>query len=328
MATRRILVTGGAGYIGARLIRDLAAAKGFAVRVLDNLQREGYQALMGIGAAVEFVEGDLLDPTAVRRALDGTDTVIHLAGIVSTPLSFEHPRWTDQINHWGTTRLVESALDAGVDRFIFASSYSVYGPGEGLDERTECRPVGPYASSKLAAERAVSAGTDRGFVSTVLRIGTVFGHGPIVRFDALPNRFAYLAGTGRPLTVYGDGKQKRPFVHLDDAAAAVRFCLERPEETAGGTFNIVSRNATVNDVVAFVKAAKPDVRVRFTDQDVRTHLSFDIVGERIRELGWRPTRTLEDGMEEIIVRFSGVSSPGMYGSSDTAGALGLENGDF
>lgn len=318
---RRILVTGGAGYVGSRLIRLLArSADDVVVRVLDNLQGGGYRALMSLeGRPVEFLEGDILDPVAVRRALDGAEAVAHLASIVRTPLSFQHTRWTEQVNHWGTARLVEACLEARVPRFVFASSFSVYGPCEDADERTVCRPVGPYASSKLAAEKVVAAAASRGLVPTILRLGTVFGEAPVVRFDSLANRMAYLAGTGRTLTVYGNGGQMRPLTHVDDAASSITFCLEHQEETAGGTFNVLTTNASVLDVARVAEQARPGTRVRFTEQDVRTHISFTMDGKRLGELGWSPSCSLRDGVTEMVRRFGSVTTP------RPEGGRGLEN---
>lgn len=328
MKWRRVLVTGGAGYIGSALIRSLVdSAVGGSIRILDNLQNGGYPALMDLDpGGVEMVEGDILDPVAVRRALADVDAVVHLAGVLSTPLSFEHPRWMEQVNHWGTARLLESALEAGVERIVFASSYSVYGPGAESAERDACRPVGPYASSVLSAERAVAGAADRGLSTTVLRIGTVFGQAPVVRFDAMPNRFAYLAGTGRTLPIYGDGKQTRPLTHVGDACSAIAFCLARTEETAGGTYNVVTVNSSALDVANAAKRARPATRIHFTEQDVRAHLSFGMDGSRLRALGWQPAHTLDDGIGEVVERFTGVIPVG-YAGGDNLRVQNAVNGE-
>ena len=308
-----VLVTGGCGYIGSQLIRDLVGDEyvgAVKVRILDNLQREGYQALMDLPPEgdYEFVEGDILDPIVVRRCLTDVDAVVHLAAVVRTPLSFDHPAWTEQVNYWGTVQLVEACLEAGVRRFIFTSSASVYGPGGPFDEMAVCRPIGPYAQSKLRAERAVLSAVERGLEPTVLRLGTVFGYAPTMRFDAVANRFAYLAGVGRPLTVYGTGEQMRPFVHVRDASAAIRFCLGYPSETTAEIFNVVGENASILDLVEAVRATKPAVRVRYTEQDVLTHFSFAVDGGKLERLGWRPQYTLEAGMAEVITRFSKMTT--------------------
>ncbi len=315
-APLRILVTGGCGYIGSQLIRELAEDPnlfGATIRILDNMQRGGYEALMDLPGQghYEFLEGDILDRAAVRRALEGVQAVVHLAAVVRTPLSFDHPAWTEQVNQWGTARLVEQCLEAGVTRFIFASSASVYGPGGPFDESSVCRPVGPYAQSKWRAEQAVFAAADRGLRATVLRLATVFGYAPTMRFDAVANRFAYLAGVGRPLTVYGTGEQTRPLIHVRDASAAIRFCLAHEGESVERVFNVVGKNASVLNLVEAVRKVRPDVRVHATEQDVLTHFSFAVDGRELESLGWKPRYTLEAGMAEVIARFKSVVTLGV-----------------
>ena len=307
---KRTLVTGGCGYIGSQLIRDLADDNGVVVRILDNLQREGYAALMNLPAEgqYEFVEGDILDPLTVRRSLVDVDAVVHLAAVVRTPLSFDHPAWTEQVNYWGTVQLVEACLESGVKRFIFASSASVYGPGGPFEETAPCRPIGPYAQSKLRAEHAVFSAIERGLEPTILRFATVFGYAPSIRFDAVANRFAYLTGLGRPLTVYGTGEQMRPLVHVRDASAAVQFCLAHPSETVGEVFNVVGTNVRVLDLVEAVRTVRPEVRVHYTEQDVLTHFSFEVDGGKLQRLGWHPQYTIEAGMREIVTQFGRISA--------------------
>ena len=220
---KTILVTGGCGYLGSRLIRDLANDKqlgGVTIRILDNFQSGHQQALMGLPkeGRYQFIEGDILDPSIVRLALQGVDAVIHLAAIVTTPMSFDRPVWMEQVNRWGTIHLVDACLQAGVQRFIYASSAAVYGPGGPFSEVGPCHPLGPYAQSKQRAEVGVLKAAERGLMPTILRFGSIFGLAPVTRFDAVINHFVYLTGIGRPLTVYGDGQQSRPFIYVRDAS--------------------------------------------------------------------------------------------------------------
>lgn len=314
---RTILVTGGCGYVGSHLLHDLAAhpaTRDAVVRILDNMQSGRYCSLMDLPAEglYQFLEGDILDPTVLRIALEGVDAVIHLAAVVRSPLSFDNSAWTKQVNHLGTIRLVDACLEAGVPRFIYVSSAAVYGPGGPFDEGDPCRPIGPYAQSKRRAEEAVAAAAERGLQATILRLGTVFGLAPTIRFDAVANHFVYLAGVGRALTVYGSGNQRRPLVHVQDACQAILYCLEHSEETVGEVFNVTSSNASVLEVAEAVRANRPSVRIHYTEQDVLNHISFEVSNRRLCSLGWQPEISLEQGLGEMLAHFqslAGLSQP-------------------
>ncbi len=308
-----ILVTGGCGYLGSQVIRDLThhVPSLTTVRILDNMRPGQMRALMDLPShvAYEFVEGDLLDPSILRFVLHEVDAVIHLAAVVRTPLSFENPAWLEQVNHWGTAQLVEACLGAGTQRLIFAGTAAVYGPGGPYDEEAVCRPQGPYAQSKLAAERVILAAQSRGLQPTILRLGTLYGLAPVTRFDAVANRFAYLAGICRPLTVYGDGHQRRPLVHVVDAAAAIGQLVTQPVTSTSATgpiFNVVGCTPSVQEIVEAVQSVALTTAVHFTEQDIRTHFSFEAKNDKLLAQGWAPAFTLADGMHEIIQRFTGL----------------------
>ena len=310
-----ILITGGAGYIGSRLIRDLAsdpALSGCTIRIYDNLQRETYATLLNLPQGhYQFIEGDILDNAGVRRALQDVWAVVHMAAIVRTPLSFGPTGWIEQVNHWGTANLVDAAAAAGVEYFIYVSSASAYGPintigGQPFRETDISRPVGLYAESKLRGEQHVRAAHEHKRLRAVtLRLGTVFGLAPAVRFDAVANRFAYLASIHRPLTVYGDGKQVRPQLHVSDASSAIRFALVHPVEMAGHVFNVVGENVTILGLVEALRALRSDVNVRYTEQDVLTHLSYAIDGSKLNALGWYPQVSTEAGLAELLDHMQG-----------------------
>lgn len=310
----RVLVTGGCGYIGSHFLRDLPRRLGGTqpeIRVLDNLEGGRPEALMDLPeeATYEFLEGDVLDPSIQRAALRDVDAAVHLAAIVRTPLSYEDPTWVEQVNHWGTSHLLEACLEAGVEDFVFASSASVYGPGGPYDEDAPCEPMGAYAHSKREAERAVRSAERRGLRTTILRLGTSYGRAPVTRYEAVANRFALLAATRRSLTVYGEGTQRRPLIHVRDASRALSWTLEHREVAAGRTLNAKEQNFSVNELVQAVREARPDVEVRRTDQDIREHLSFEVDDSQLRSMGWAPSQNLSDGLAELIDRYRAFSVP-------------------
>jgi nucleoside-diphosphate-sugar epimerase len=294
--------------LGSQLLRDLPTHLEDigTIHVLDNMQKGEYQALMELPDAGTYVfwEVDVMDRASLRTILADVDVVIHLAAVVQTPLSFADPNWVEQVNHWGTSNLVEVCLDEGVGTFVFASSASVYGPGSELHtEEAVCDPVGAYADSKYKAERVVASASRRGMNTVTLRMGTLFGPAPVLRFTAVANRFASLAGTRRTLTVYGDGEQTRPLLHVEDASDAICWAWNHVDETSGETYNVHHKNASILNLVDAVRMHVSDVEVRRTEQDIRTHLSFAIAGEKIRRAGWAPSFSLEDGLGALIRRF-------------------------
>lgn len=304
-----ILVTGGAGYIGSKLIHDLGRDPRFSnrtIRIYDTLQRHHFCGLMDLptDGCYEFIEGDILDRFNLERAMHGVGAVVHLAALVRTPLSFDHPEWTKQVNHWGTAAVVDCALNVGVTRLVYASSASVYGPGGPFREPDVCRPIGPYAISKRKGEEEVLQGGKRGLRFTIVRLGTNFGNAPAMRFDAVANRFAYLVGVGRPMTIQGSGEQIRPLIHVGDASAVLRLCLD-DSKTEGEIINAAMMNPSVNKIVATLQAVMPDASIRHTDQDILTEISFKVESAKLMRMGFRPQFSLEQGLEEMLARWSG-----------------------
>ncbi len=308
-----VLVTGGCGYLGSLLIRDLAGDDRLGrpvVRILDNFQRGRHQALLDLpgDGEVELVEGDVLDPSSLRRALSGVEWVIHLAAVVRTPFSFENPVWLEQVNHWGTRQLVEACLEVGVERVLLASTCAVYGPGGPFDEADPCRPMGPYAVSKRRSEETVLTATGRGLRPVIARLATLYGSAPVMDFQAVANRFCYLAGVGRSLTVYGTGEQRRPVVHVQDASDGIRWLVANAGGLDSTTYNVVTESPTILELAEAVRAQRPETTIRFTDQDIRTHLSLAAENDRLRGLGWRPTIGLGTGLGELLGRLHGLKA--------------------
>ena len=304
-----VLVTGGAGYIGSQLIRDIALDPSFSdvtIRIYDSLRHKNYSGLMDlpVEGRYEFIEGDILDRLNLQRAMQDAVAVFHLAAIVTTPLSFDHPEWTEQINHWGTAAVVDCMVRAGVTRIVYVSSASVYGPGGPFKETDPCRPIGPYATAKRKGEDEVRQAEERGLEATIVRLGTTFGNAPAMRFDASANRFAYLTGVHRPMVIYGTGGQVRPLIHIRDASSALRLCLADPA-FIGETVNAATEHPSLNDIAATVQRLAPAATTRYTDQDILTEISFDVDASKLIGMGWTPQVSLEEGLKEVLERWKG-----------------------
>jgi len=307
----RVLVTGGCGYVGSRLVPDLLVDETVgSVRVIDSLSTGRLQALMDLpeNRSLQFIEADLLDPASIDLALEGVDAVVHLAGIGATPVTFSDRESMQRVNRWATAHLLDHCRERGVRRFIFASTASVYGSGACYAEDAPLRPLGTFAQSKRDAEGNVRVRGEHALDATILRLGTVYGWAPGVRFDAAPNRFAYWAGVGRALSVFGTGEQRRPLLHVQDASGAIRFCLARPGLTAGRVFNVASGNYSLLELVEAVRSFRPEVRVRFTDQEILTHLTYEVDISALTEAGWSAGTDLAPGLAELSSRFEGLVS--------------------
>jgi nucleoside-diphosphate-sugar epimerase len=298
--SRRVLVTGGCGYIGALAVEELARA-GFEVRVLDVLLH-GQAAIAEAqrAAGVDVVQGDIRDPAARARALDDMDTVVHLAAIVGDPACARDPELSDAVNVQATKALARDAREAGARRFVFASTCSNYGrmaaEDGAVDETAPLRPVSLYARQKVTIEQELPPH------ATGLRFATVYGVAERMRFDLTVNQFTRDLWLGRPLQVFGE-QFWRPYIHVRDVARAVRLVLSAPEtKVAGRVFNVgrSDENYRKLDLVELIvgRLGRGDVSYVHRDEDPR---DYRVDFSRIRdELGFIPPTTVPDGIDELI----------------------------
>jgi nucleoside-diphosphate-sugar epimerase len=302
----KILVTGGAGYIGSTLVRILLS-EGHQVRVLDSLLHGG-DALLGVWAdpGFQFVRGDISDHRVFKPALDGVEAVVHLAAIVGDPACARKPELAKAINLQSSLALIEESQRSGVKRFVFASTCSNYGKmsdaNQYVDEDSELQPVSLYAETKVAVEKALLASGRAGDWSpTPLRLATIFGVSSRMRFDLTVNEFTMEMLTRKHLKVYGE-QFWRPYVHVRDAARAMQLVLSSPaEKVAGRVFNVGStdQNFQKLQLVEMIRPFVPDAAVEFVHktEDPRDYrVSFSRISD---QLGFKITRTVAQGIEEL-----------------------------
>ena len=300
-ATRRVLVTGGAGYIGSHLVRMLLE-RGYYVRILDRFDygRVGIATLHH--PRLEIVQGDICNSRDVSRAARDVYGVIALAAIVGDPACNLDPEETINLNYAATKILAETCNFYGVRRLVFASSCSVYGSNSHgwLTERSRLNPVSLYARTRVLSENILL--DRRGDVEPViLRLATVFGLSPRMRYDLVVNTLTARAVADQRITVMG-GNQWRPNVHCRDAARAFTLALEAPgADVAGETFNLGgdSENYTISQLGEMVARIVGDVEV-VTQGDAPDPRDYRVSFEKIRRgLGFEPQFSVEDGIREV-----------------------------
>jgi UDP-glucose 4-epimerase len=307
-----ILVTGGLGYIGSRLIREIPDHPSFSgeeIRIMDNFRQPRFHALWELPsyADYDFVEGDIRDAEARAAALEDVDTVFHLAAITNAPETFDIPEKTWEVNHEAAVALFEDAQAAGVDQFVNAVTCSVYGTTEEkIEEDFDCEPESPYGEAKLAAEQEMFDLYDGEMGLTGLRLGTVYGWTTGMRFDTVVDKFALLAATGQPLTVYeGAEDQERPYLHVQDAVRSMLFAAENLGD--GEPYNVVGQNGRLQDVVDAIVRHFPDVEVKLTEAEQLNQLSYIVSGEKIKSEGFETAYTLDQGVTELADKFRALT---------------------
>lgn len=296
-----VLVVGGAGYIGSVVIEKLLA-RGCRVRLLDNLIY-GSQAIEPLLShpLLEFAQGDCRNIQDVVRAMSGVRDVIHLAAIVGDPACAEDDANALQINYAATRMMLEIAKGHGIERFLFASSCSVYGASDNLmDEKSETEPISLYAETKLHSERVLLDAHSRTFHPTILRFATVFGLARRPRFDLVVNLLTAKAIQEGVITIF-NGDQWRPFIHVSDVAAAVVETFAAPlESVSGEIFNVGDDrlNFTLAQVAEKIRALIPETRIEFVENADRRN--YRVSFRKIRDcIGFTAACALEDGILEI-----------------------------
>jgi UDP-glucose 4-epimerase len=236
----KVLITGGAGFIGSHLVEQLLAG-GHRLRVLDNLST-GRRENLPSGGVVEFIHGDIRDPAMVETAVRGMDAIVHLAAVASVQASVDDPRGTHASNFDGTLNLLEAARADGVRRFLYASSAAVYGDNETLPLREDepLRPMTPYAADKLAGEHYLRFYHSKfGLDTTSFRFFNIFGprQDPSSPYSGVISIFTDRLARNEPVTIFGDGRQTRDFVYVGNLARLLSQALGL-RSLAGQVFNV------------------------------------------------------------------------------------------
>lgn len=310
----KVLVTGGAGYIGTGLVDRLVSGIDIEeIIVYDNLSRENFNFFLGgtlqNAHKLSFVEGDILDSRKLRKYLSGIDTVVHLAAKVTTPFANIDSHFFEQVNHWGTAELVYALEESDVKRMVYLSSTSVYGRSKELaTEEKVPNPRTFYGISKLRGEEHVMRLFDK-MQTYIIRCGNVYGYNKSVRFDSVINRFVFDANYKQRITIHGNGTQARAFIHVDHITKILASLIS--SAVPPGIYNASSNNYQVLELVDTLKSIFPELEFMFVNQ----HLNLR--GIRIQPnprvmslLGDSKNTTLEDEIKAFVQKlpFGNISS--------------------
>jgi len=317
-----LLITGALGHIGSRLIHGLKPGEFEEVVLLDNLSSQRYPSLFNLpdGVPFRFVEDDVCTGD-LEKQLSSSDVVIHLAAITDAAGSFDNQEEVEKVNLGGTRRLAEACVATGC-KLLFLSTTSVYGVQEGeVDEDCsidQLQPQSPYADSKLRSEFLLQEmGARDGLDFVICRFGTIFGISPGMRFHTAVNKFCWQAVTGQPITVWRTAlNQKRPYLDLVDAVAALKFILRR-ELFDLKLYNVLTTNATVKNIVDTISAYVPDTSIKYVDSKIMNQLSYTVKDDRFVGLGFEVHGSLEEGIGDTIRLLRGVRQ-GPQGAPDPA----------
>ena len=307
LSGRKILLVGGAGYIGS-VVTDHLLRRGYAVRCIDRLLYGNQSAVLpSLGSArYEFLYGDITDRRTIGLALEGITDVVLLAGLVGDPITKKYPQQSAVINDQAVQQVIDSCQGLGLNKLIFISTCSNYGLASDnvlLDEDADLRPLSLYAKSKVAAELKLLSLRDKvDYHPTILRFATAFGLSPRMRFDLTISEFTRTMFRKEELLVF-DPHTWRPYCHVQDFAEVIRRVLEAPVDdvrfevfNAGGDVN----NFTKQMIVETIQASLPDSLVRYQTHgsDPRNYrVSFAKIRQR---LFFEPTKTVRDGVSELI----------------------------
>ncbi|HPG11195.1 MAG TPA: NAD(P)-dependent oxidoreductase [Chitinophagaceae bacterium] len=304
--SKKILITGGAGYIGSVLVRILLQ-KGYNVRVLDSLKFGG-DALYDVSQHpnFEFMKGDLRNADDTKKALDGIDWVAHLAAIVGDPACSKFSDEAKEVNWDASLNLFEEAEKAGLERFVFASTCSNYGkmadPNSYVDENSELRPVSLYAELKVKFENyLLQDRKDANICATALRFSTVYGFSPRIRFDLTVNEFTRNVCLTGEQEIWGP-QFNRPYCHVDDLARSIVLAFEAPvEKVKANVFNVgdTSENYSKRMLMEEIQKQIPSAKAIYVErtEDPR---DYRVNCDKIKnELGFKITKKVPDGIREI-----------------------------
>ena len=320
--TPLVLITGGAGYVGYPLIRE-CLSRGWGVRCLDMLVYGG-KPLAGFinHPRFELMKGDVRNKKDVEKALEDVQSVVHLAAIVGDLPCQAAPKAAHQINFKGTQLVADMAKKKKVRRFVFASTcsnYGITGSDKPVGENWPLNPVSLYAETKIDGENYLRSIADDHFYPTSLRFGTAYGVSQRTRFDLMINSFVYEAIFKGELVVFA-ANLWRPYIHVVDMTTIMLNVLNTPESKIGNSvYNAGSnsQNFIKEDVVKMIAEQLPEIKVKYASEiDDKRNYCVDFT-KLEREVGFQPTRSVQDGIRELIFCFrNGILTEADYESNN------------
>ena len=303
----KVLITGGAGYIGNELVYKLAGDNKIdEIVIYDNLNKGNYNLFTGIRKMpndnIIFIKGDILDGRKFRKALEGVDVVYHLAANVTTPFADQNPQFFEQINHWGTAEVVYAVENSAVSKLIYLSSVSVYGSQSGMVTiDTSLEPKTYYGISKKRGEYQVNRLADK-LTTYIVRSGNVFGYSKNMRIDAVVNKFMFDAQFENRITINGDGNQKRAFVSMEREVDALHQLLF--SDLKSDVFNLVDKNVSILDLAEEVKNIYPNLEMIFVNQHLKMREIQVEKDKKLNQLLSVPGKSLKEELMEFKEKFT------------------------
>ena len=275
----KVLITGGAGYIGTELAIALDKREDISeIIIYDNLWKNNYNIFLHSKIKrnkVKFVKGELLDSRKLRTILDDVDIVYHLAARVAARLVNASHHLYEQINNWGTAELVYAVEESNVSKLIYTSSVSVYGDSdERMSIDTEPYPRTYYGTSKLRGEEHVSRLMDK-IKTYTLRVGNIYGYGVSMRFDTVINKFMFDAAFKNKIKIFGTGNQYRNYIHIDKVTNVLLNLID--SDIKSDTYNLIDKNLQINELVDNIKTIYPNTELLFVNQHLKLrNIELDI----------------------------------------------------
>lgn len=299
----RIVVSGALGHIGSSLIRQLPSSFETAqIIMIDDLSTQRYCSLFNLSGQgrYQFIEGKI-QSLNLDAIFQGADAVIHLAALTDAAGTADKPELVHQNNFESTKAVADACLRVRLP-LLFPSSTSVYGSQSQLVDETceDLQPQSPYAACKIKEETYIQELSQKGLKAVICRFGTIYGVSPGMRFHTAVNKFCWQAVMNQPVTVWETAlHQKRPYLALEDCSNAISWILKK-ELYDGSTYNIVSNNFTVQNVIDEIKKHISSLRVQFVQHKIMNQLSYEVSSQKFSRTGFEFKGNLSTGIEDTI----------------------------
>ncbi len=309
----KIIITGALGHIGSKLIRELPSHfKNSEIIMIDNFTTQRYTSLFNLpDHNYKFFYKDIIKDD-LQQIFNDTDILIHLAALTEATTSLDKPDEYERVNYLGTKKILELCKKNSI-KIIHFSSTSIYGTNKSIVDEScgleDINPQSPYAATKYKEELLVREFFNNENLKTVtLRLGSICGTSPGMRFHAAISKFCYQASTNQPLTVWETAlNQKRPFLNLNDATKAIAFIIEN-DLFDGEVFNLVTSNFSVKEIIDIIKKYEPNVQIKLVKSKIMNELSYDVSSDKIQKKGFIFSKTLEEGIRDTINLFKSIKN--------------------